>query len=128
MSTLHQSCVALVDDDVSLCRSMTRLLHASGIEVEAFHSAESFLEVADRSRFDCLLLDIELGGMSGIELHKRLVAAGATPPVIYITAHHAPEVRAEATQLGCEAYFRKTEPAEVLLGKIREVIQRKQHS
>lgn len=115
-------CVALVDDDESVCRSLGRVLRASGIEAIAFHSAEDFLADADRSRFDCLLLDIQLGGLSGIELSQRLAAEGSTSPVIFITAFSVPDVHEQALRTPGVAYLRKCEPARSVLDAIAEAV------
>jgi FixJ family two-component response regulator len=126
MSSNSHNYVAVVDDDESLGRSLGRLLRAAGIEAVMYDSAEAFLEDSKRPQFDCLLLDVQLGGMSGIELNQRLSAAGSTTPVIYITAHCEPEIRAKALQTPCVAYLRKAEPAETVLGAIRKAMCRKE--
>src|SRR5882762_2116707 len=109
--------VAVVDDDPSLCRAVTRLLSAAGIQCVAFLSAEEFLARGDH--LDCLLLDVQLGGMSGFDLHRRLAATGNLLPIIYVTAHDEPEARQQAEQAGCVAFLRKTDPAEAILAAIR---------
>ena len=111
-----------MDDDVSLCRSLERLLRVYGIESVAYGSAEDFLGDASRPRFDCLLLDIQLGGMSGIELAQRLVDSGSTIPVIFITAHDEPDLRDRALRAGCAAFLRKSDPGEAVIGALREAI------
>jgi FixJ family two-component response regulator len=111
--------VAVVDDDESLCRSLSRLLRAGGIQPINYASAEAFLADTKHPQFDCLLLDIQLGGMSGIELAQRLVAEGQRTPVIFITAHDNPETRAEAEAAGCTAYFRKSDSGAEVLDAIR---------
>ena len=88
--------VAVVDDDESVCRSFGRLLRAAGIQPITYPSAESFLADTKHPQFGCLVLDIQLGGMSGIELGQRLVADGGHTPIIFITAHDEPEARAGA--------------------------------
>ncbi|MGO9564600.1 MAG: response regulator transcription factor [Candidatus Korobacteraceae bacterium] len=113
--------VAVVDDDESLCRSLSRLLRAGGIQPINYASAEAFLADTKRPQFDCLLLDIQLGGMSGIELAQRLVAEGGHTPVIFITAHDDPKTRAEAEAAGCAAYFRKTDSGSEVLDAVRRV-------
>jgi FixJ family two-component response regulator len=113
--------VAVVDDDENLCRSLGRLLRAAGIQPITYASAEAFRADTKHPKFDCLVLDIQLGGMSGIELAQRLVAEGWHTPVIYITAHDDPETRAEAEAVGCAAYFRKTDPGADVLEAIRRV-------
>jgi FixJ family two-component response regulator len=122
MSSLRQTYVAVVDDDESLCRSLGRLLRAAGIQPVTYLSAEAFLADTKRPRFDCLVFDIQLGGMSGIELHCQLNSSGSTTPVIYITAHDEPATREEAQAAGCAAYFRKTAPGEAVLQAIRRAV------
>ena len=111
--------IAVVDDDESLCRSLGRLLRAAGIQPIIYNSAEAFLADAKHPTFDCLLVDIRLGGMSGIELAQWL---GSATPVIFMTAHDEPEVRAQAGQTGCAAYLRKTDSAETMLAAIRKAV------
>ncbi len=119
MSSTRQTYVAVVDDDESLCRSLGRLLRAAGIQPVTYPSAEAFLADTKRPRFDCLVFDIQLGGMSGIELHRQLNLSGSTIPVIYITAHDEPAIREEAQVAGSAAYFRKTDPGADILAAIR---------
>src|SRR5262245_52026867 len=106
MNRLRDVHVAIVDDDESLCRALGRLLQAAGILAVTYRSAESFLADAERSRFDCLVLDIQLGGMSGIELNRQLAALGSTMPVVFNTAHDEREIREQALRTGCIAYLR----------------------
>lgn len=114
--------VAVVDDDESLCRSMSRLLRAASLRPVVFGSAEDFLADQRHKDFDCILLDIQLDGMSGLELHEKLSATGDTTPVIFITAHDAPEVRAQAVSGGCSAFFRKTDSGGAVLAAIRDAV------
>lgn len=113
--------VAIVDDDSSLCRALGRLLRAAGMQAVAYASAEAFLADPGRSRFDCLVIDIQLGGMSGIELSQSLAASGSTMPVIFNTAHHRPEVR-ELAMPNCVAYLRKADSGESVLAAIHRAI------
>lgn len=87
----------------------------------AYSSAEAFLEDAKHPKFDCLVLDIQLKGMSGLELARELAAKGDSTPFIFITAHEEPAVRAEAEALGCVAYYRKTASGADVLSAIRRV-------
>src|SRR5271169_6215478 len=112
-------CVAIVDDDESVCQSVGRLLRAVGIQPITYTSAELFLADTKRPQFDCLVLDIQLGAMSGIELAQRLAAEGWRTPIIFITAHDDPEWRAAAEAVGCTAYFRKTDSGKDVLEAIR---------
>jgi FixJ family two-component response regulator len=115
--------VAVIDDDASLCRSMARLLRVIGMHAVIYPSAEAFLADTKRPEFDCLLLDVELNGITGLELHERLAAVGSTTPVIFLTAHDDPEVRERALRAHCAAYLRKFEPADTVINCIRSVLK-----
>ena len=78
---------AVVDDDISVRESLQSLIRSAGLEVRVFASAEEFLNSADTRRADCLILDVRLPGMSGIELHRQLMARSCKVPAIFITAH-----------------------------------------
>ena len=122
MSSTSTTYVAVVDDDQSVCRSLARLLRAAGIQPITYGSAEAFLADSKRPQFDCMVFDVQLGGMSGIELALVLAAGGGErTPVIYITAHDDPETRASAEAAGCAAYFRKNDSGADVLEAIRRV-------
>ncbi len=114
--------IALVEDDESLCRSFNRLLRAAGFQVVPYPSAEAFLGDAKRPRFDCLVLDIELPGISGLELHRRLLSLGSVTPVIYLTAHEDQDTEMQALATGCAGYFRKTESGQRVMDAIRHAM------
>ncbi len=116
--------VAVVDDDENLCRSLARLLRAAGIQAITYPSAEAFLADTKHPQFDCLLLDLQLPGMAGLELQKQLAATGTAGPVIFITAHDDPQSREQAHAAGCAGYFRKTDPGDEVLQAVRRVISR----
>jgi FixJ family two-component response regulator len=118
--------VAVVDDDESACRALSRLLRAEGIQPVSYLSAEAFLADTKRPQFDCLVFDVQLGGMSGIDLHQQLKASGSLTPVIYITAHDEPETRDRAEAAGCAGYFRKTAPGQDVLRAIRRAADLKE--
>jgi len=119
IATSGKICVALVDDDESLCRSLARLLRAAGIQAITYSSSEAFLSDTKQPPFDCLVLDVQMLGMSGLELQKKLKAAGIAVPVIFITAYDDPQVREQALSQGCVSYFRKTDSGSELLEAIR---------
>ena len=114
--------VAVVDDDESVCRSFSRLLRAAHFQAITYPSAEAFLADTKHPKFDCLVLDIQLGGISGLELSQRLAAVKDTTPVVIITAHDDPGVREQAEAGGCAAFFRKTDPGESVLEAINEAV------
>jgi FixJ family two-component response regulator len=120
-STRH-SYIAVIDDDESVCRSMSRLLRAAHLHPITYSSAEAFLTDTKRPRFDCLVLDIQLQGMSGLDLRRRLSAVKDVTPVVFITAHDDPEMRAQAEASDCAGFFRKTDCGADVLAAIRRTI------
>jgi FixJ family two-component response regulator len=114
--------IAVVDDDDSFARAIGRLLRASGFEIHTYASSEAFLGAPPHAPMDCLVLDIQLGGMSGLELQQRLRELGDLTPIIFVTAHDAPEVRDEAVQAGCVAYLRKPVASRVLLEAVAKAL------
>ena len=116
--------VAVVDDDVSLCKALHRLLRGWGMQAVTYPSAEAFLEDVHPPRLDCLVLDIQLGGMSGFQLQQELQASGSRLPVIFITAHDETETRDRALKTGCVAYLRKVEPGETLREAILRAVRK----
>jgi FixJ family two-component response regulator len=121
MSTTVTLYVAVVDDDENVCRALGRLLRAAGMQPVTYVSAEAFLADKKHPLFDCLVLDVHLGEISGIELGRRLVAEGRYAPFICITAHEDPETRALAEAAGCAAFFRKSDSGAAVLDAIRRV-------
>jgi FixJ family two-component response regulator len=99
--------ITVIDDEPSVLKATERLLHAKGFEVETFASAEAFLTCGARRPTTCLVLDIKLGGMSGIELRRRLRASNPNLPVIFITGIDREATRKEAMEAGCVAYLQK---------------------
>ena len=126
-STVHDpsavnTYVAIVDDDESVRRAFRRLLGAAGFQTISYHSAEAFLDDGKHPRFDCLLLDIQLTGMSGTELAQRLAAVRDPTPIVFVTANDGPEYRREAEAVGCAGYFRKTDGGQAILDTIRRAV------
>jgi FixJ family two-component response regulator len=119
MSHAAPLCIAVVDDDEGFARSLSRLLRAAGMHPVTYESAELFLADAEPPHFDCLVFDVHLGDMSGIELGRRLVAAGRFTSFICITCYDEPEARAEAAAAGCSAFFHKADSGAALLDAIR---------
>jgi FixJ family two-component response regulator len=113
--------IAVIDDDESLCRSLARLLQQAGFHPITYPSAEDFLDDPLRTHFGCLLVDVQLGGMSGIEMHAKLRAEGNRTPIVYITAHDDPRARAQAIEMGSAGYFRKTDTGLDILETVRRV-------
>ena len=114
--------VAVVDDDESLLRSLARLLRAAGMQPVTYSSAEAFRADVKRPRFDCLVLDVQLPGISGIDLRDQLAAEGAATPILFVTAHDDPQARANAMAGPCAGYFRKTDAGSDILETIRRAV------
>ena len=114
--------IAIVDDDESFSKAICRLLRAAGFVSVRYPSAEAFLMPRPLPNPACLVLDIQLGGMSGLELQQRLRELGAAPPIIFVTAHDEPDTRAQAREAGCVAYLRKPFRGESLLEAIRKAL------
>ena len=116
--------VAVVDDDASFACALGRLFRASGLDIRTYPSAEAFLAATTLPQPDCLVLDIHLGGMSGLDLQRRLRKLGAlAPPIVFVTAHDASGVRAEAERDGCSAYFLKPVPGKLLIEAIIKAVK-----
>ncbi len=126
MSNKPTNYVAIVDDDESICRSFGRMLRTAGFQTVAYPSAEAFLEDRKRPHFDCLLLDLQLGGLSGVELCNRLHAVNDPTPIVFITAQDDPEARALTASCGCAGHFRKIDPSSKILDHIQTLINRTQ--
>jgi len=115
-------CVGVVDDDESVRRSLARLLRAAGMQATTYGSAEEFRADVQHPRFDCLILDVQLPGMSGIELRNRLAAEGVAPPVIFVTGHDHPRAHRDAMAGPCLGYFLKTDAGRAILDAIRTAV------
>lgn len=121
---MSSSLVAVVDDDASVRRALTRLLQSAGLRVLTCASATEFLATGVSSAPDCVILDIHLGGMSGLELLSRLREAGHSLPVLIITAHDDAQAREAAAQAGCTAYLSKPLDGKMLLDEVAAAMKR----
>jgi FixJ family two-component response regulator len=113
--TARKKVVAVVDDHPMMLTAIERLLEALGFAVRVFESGTAFLDIAVTEEFDCVLLDIHLGDMSGFELHRRLKMTRPTLPVIYMTASRETAIREHALKAGCVAFLYKPFPTEPLV-------------
>jgi len=114
-----QLVIAIIDDETSVLKGLKRLLDASNFATEIYASAEAFLGRGDMSDVSCIILDIHLGGMSGIELRRRLKAMGSMIPVIFMTALDTAAVRSEANSLGYAAFLQKPFTGQLLIDSVR---------
>ena len=114
--------IAVIDDDEIMLEAIEALLNALGYQTELYESAEAFIEAAMRSKAACLVVDIQLGDITGVELGRQLSAMGFTFPVIFMTGSDDTLVRKQAMELGCIAYLQKPFPANELEVAITEAI------
>lgn len=114
--------VAVVEDDPASQKTLARVLRTGGYEAAIYASAEEFLSSPPPSAPIGLLLDLHLGGMSGLDLQRRLKNEGSTVPVIIITAFDDVRSREQAERLGCVAYLRKPCEAETILALLRGLV------
>jgi FixJ family two-component response regulator len=121
-AVVSQHLIAIVDDDEPFREAMTSLMRSLGFEVEAFSSAEAFLESPCLGKTSCLIADVHMPNMTGIDLHRQLVASGRTIPVILITAYPDDNVRARALAAGVICYLSKTFDDDALLGFVRAAL------
>jgi len=122
MMSERRKTVAVVDDDASMLKATQTLLDAHGFSSIGFSSAQDFLHRDARMRVDCVLLDIDLGGESGIDLRRRMKTQGCKIPVIFITALDSTAVRQEAIGAGCVAYLRKPFQADQLAAALAKAL------
>lgn len=116
--------IFIVDDDPAVRDSLTLLLGASGLRVETYASARAFLEAYTPERPGCLLLDVRMPGMSGLELQAELAARGVSLPIIFITAHGDVPMSARAFRTGAVDFLEKPLDHDLLLQRIREAVDR----
>ncbi len=110
--------IYVIDDDESLRRAFHRLLRSVHFEVETFSSAEEFLKSPKTDKNSCLIVDIRMPGLKGLDLQRKLKAQGSQIPVIVISASDDAQVREQARELGAVAFFRKPIDDQALIDAI----------
>jgi FixJ family two-component response regulator len=117
--------ISVVDDDDSVRESLGGLIRSVGFAVKVFASAEEFLNSDHLRNTDCLILDVRMPGMNGLELQRQLAASHCKIPVIFITAHGDEEVRSRALNGGAVDYLLKPFSEEALLNAIDAALKSK---
>lgn len=112
--------IIVVDDDMSMSQAIERLLAAAGLQARFFASAEELLASGAAAGAAILISDIQLPGMSGLDLYRRLAAGGHAPPVIFITGQDRQNARNQAIESGAAAYFTKPFAGHELIRAIRQ--------
>jgi FixJ family two-component response regulator len=113
--------VAVIEDDAISRSALGRLLLASGFEPALFNCAESFIASQPTREWLCLIVDVHLTGMSGIDLQRRLRSEGCEVPIIITTGDRADTIRECAQQAGCTAFLLKPFSADTLLPFLRSI-------
>jgi FixJ family two-component response regulator len=114
--------IAVVDDEASVRRALERLLRASDIEVELFASGEAFMDSLQTRQPDCVVLDIQMVGVTGRDVQRNLAIARLNIPIVIITAHDEPLLREQCLADGASAYLSKPLRGERLLAAIDKAI------
>jgi FixJ family two-component response regulator len=120
----RRSFVAVVDDEESVRRALIRLLRAANMDAEAFASGEAFLESLEKFRPDCVVLDLQMPGLTGRDVQRRLIGMKINLPVILITAHDDVVTQQQSLSDGAANYLRKPLRGDVLVRSINESIAR----
>ena len=114
--------VAIVDDDRSVQSALKDLMESAGLPARCFGSAEEFLESDRRGETACLITDVSMPGMSGLELQAKLKAEGSRIPIIFITAHGDAKMKSRAMTAGAIEFLSKPFDDVVLLDKVRAAL------
>jgi FixJ family two-component response regulator len=115
--------VSIVDDDDSVRKSLGRLFKSAGFRVETFPSAEDFLKFGSQLETACLILDLRLTGMSGLDLQRQLAGESTRIPIIFVSAHNEEEARAQALQGGAVAFLGKPVNDKTLLDVVYSALK-----
>ena len=116
--------VAIVDDDASMRAAIEDLLSSVGIKAKSFESAEEFLLSGLQHEIACLISDIRMPGMTGLELQAKLVAEGSKVPIIFVTAHGNSRMRTQALNCGAIEFLGKPFDDERLLVSVRTALRK----
>src|SRR6266581_5576390 len=123
IKTTKEPLVSIVDDDVSVRRSTRRLLRCCGLRAEVFPSAEDFLQSGLAAETTCLLLDVRMPKMDGLELQRRMGETHQLIPIIFLSARASEEEEHRALRAGAANFLRKPVSKEALLNAIRAVLK-----
>lgn len=122
-TVLKTGIIAIVDDDAPLREALGSVMKAAGFSIGTFASAEEFLDSAERENTACLILDVRLPGISGIELQKRLADANSEIPIIFVTAHGDASLRDSLLRAGAAGFLSKPVRSDALLKQIHAALK-----
>jgi FixJ family two-component response regulator len=123
VSAAETTTVLVVDDDPAVRTALSRLLGASGFRVETFASAEALLAREPAAPAACLVLDVSLPGVDGLDLQKRLAEADGAPPIVFLTGHGDIPTSVRAIKAGAADFLTKPVAGDVLLAAVRNAIE-----
>src|SRR5882672_7986141 len=123
MQPTESPLIAIVDDDELFRRSIERLVRSAGFTVEAFGSAEDFLERGSLDRTACAILDMRLPGMNGLDLQQRLITTSRPMPIVFVSAHDEAVMRANAFKAGAIAFLKKPFDNITLLNALQRAVK-----
>ena len=115
--------IFVVDDDLSVRRAMERLLRAEGFRVEAFESADQYLESGKAGLAECLLVDVQMPGLNGLELQERLASESVEVPIVFLTGHPDTALSVRAMNEGAIDFLEKPVDDTKLLATVRKALQ-----
>src|SRR5215210_9155088 len=121
--TGNNKTVAIVDDDEAVRVALEGLLKSAGLPARAFESAEEFIESGQQFQVDCLITDIRMPGMSGLELQAKLNTEGCRIPIVFITAHGDAKMRMQALRAGAVEFLAKPFDDDVLLESVHAALE-----
>jgi FixJ family two-component response regulator len=119
-----EAVIAIVDDDASVQRGLQRLVRSAGWKVETFASAQEFLARSRTELPNCVLLDLQLPGLSGLDLQKRMAEVGLEIPIVFLTGHGNIPVSVQAMKAGAVQFLTKPVDEQELLQAIEEAVER----
>jgi len=119
---IEAALISIVDDDESIREAIQSLLRSVGFKAKTFASAEQFLQSDQIENTACLILDVRMPGMSGLELQRRLMATQCRIPIVFVTAHGDEEARSRALQEGAVEFLLKPFSEEALLNAIQAAL------
>jgi FixJ family two-component response regulator len=117
-----QAQIAVIDDDESVRRAIRRLFVSSGLHAEGFATGRAFLDSLSASRPDCIVLDLQMPGLNGIDVMNALTRTGLAVPVVIVTGHDEPESRERCLAAGARAYLCKPFDDAALLQAVGEAV------
>ncbi len=121
---MEKPLVFVVDDDESVCKALKRLMMSAGIKARTLSSAEDFLNQGCHNVPGCLILDVRMPGMNGLELQEKLVKSGSTMPIIFMSAHEDAHTREQAMKAGAMAFLKKPFEDQILNEKVNSALSR----